>query len=204
MTCHSYRQCNTAHKQYHAPELLSPSVVPVQGIVHESEAMTLCTVSMAGIPSVHIMLFKQLDLRRFVFYMSYMSCKLQELHMNTHGALAFHWRKVHKQVQVVVHVESDAYFHSHPVGSRLGTWASRQSTAWVNKLKWQSKVDENNLTMNMPLPEFWGGWWVVSNVSFKIEFWLGKPSCLHDQVRYLHAEGSPEDVPEWKIDRLAP
>lgn len=218
----------TTHDQYDAPESLSPSTVApspfdqfrtwftsIQGVVREPEAMTVCTVSASGVPSARIVLLKQLDPRGFVFYTNYTSRKSQEMLANPNVALAFYWREVHKQVRVVGRVEqvsrqeSEEYYRSRPVGSRVGAWASRQSTVVADgevqerydALKGRFGVQENNPNADVPLPDFWGGWRIVP---YEVEFWLGKPSRLHDRVRYLRAVGSPEDAPEWTIERLAP
>ncbi|KAH9841579.1 uncharacterized protein C8Q71DRAFT_794516 [Rhodofomes roseus] len=218
----------TTHDQYDAPESISPSTVApspldqfrtwftsIQGVVREPEAMTVCTVSGSGVPSARVVLLKQLDPRGFVFYTNYTSRKSQEMLANPNIALAFYWREVHKQVRVVGRVEkvnkqeSEEYYRSRPVGSRVGAWASRQSTvvadgevqARYDKLKERFGVQENDPSAEVPLPEFWGGWRVVPN---EVEFWLGKPSRLHDRVRYLRVAGSSEDAPEWTVERLAP
>ncbi|KAF7346533.1 Pyridoxamine 5-phosphate oxidase [Mycena sanguinolenta] len=136
------------HTQYNTPDHISPSsVVPnpldqfhawfddaVARGVHEPEAMSLSTCTPSGLPSARIVLFKALDPRGFLFYTNYTSRKSNELTANPHCALVFYWREVHRSVRVVGKAEkvgreeSEAYFKSRPVGSRLGAWASRQST----------------------------------------------------------------------------
>ena len=182
-----------AHEQYDAPEHLTPSSVDpdplaqfrawfkaVQAGVHEPEAMTLCTASAAGVPAARVVLLKQADARGFVFYTNYTSRKSQELLENPRAALAFYWREGHRQGRVVGRVEkvdkvqSEEYFRSRPLGSRLGAWASPQSSVVgegevknrLEKVKQDfgvvdSSVGETEQNVDVPLPEFWGGWRVV-------------------------------------------
>jgi pyridoxamine-phosphate oxidase len=180
----------THHAQYHTPDTLSPFTVspsPLEqfhvwfseaqdgGKVQEPEAMTLSTATKSGIPSARIVLLKQLDSRGFVFFTNYTSRKSQELLENPHAALVFYWREVHRSVRVVGKVEktsrmeSEDYFHSRPLGSRLGAWTSRQSTAIeegtlparLDKIKERFEVTDDEKDAQIPLPDFWGGWRVV-------------------------------------------
>ncbi|KAF9485846.1 pyridoxamine 5'-phosphate oxidase [Pholiota conissans] len=175
--------------------------------VAEPEAMTLATVAAPGIPSARIVLLKQVDARGFVFFTNYTSRKSRELEENPHAALAFYWREIHRSVRVVGRVEklnkeeNEEYFHSRPIGSQLGAWASRQSAViGEGVLDERLKRVQEKFGENVPAPDFWGGWRVVPD---EVEFWSGKPSRLHDRVRYLR-EGSPDAAPSWKIDRLSP
>ncbi|THH15846.1 hypothetical protein EW146_g4696 [Bondarzewia mesenterica] len=217
-----------AHEQYFTREHISPDTVlpnpldqfrawftSVQGKVREPEAMSLSTATAAGIPSSRIVLFKQLDKRGFVFYTNYTSRKSHELSENPNAALAFYWREVHRQVRVLGRVEkvtkeeSEAYFRSRPLGSRIGAWASKQSTVVGEdelhghfiEVEKRFGVKEGDTDGDIPLPDFWGGWRVVPT---EVEFWAGKPSRLHDRVRYLRKDGSPDESPEWTIERLSP
>jgi pyridoxamine-phosphate oxidase len=182
------------HNQYHTSDALSPASVsssPLDqfrawfsdavegGKVHEPEAMSLSTATPSGIPSARIVLFKQLDARGFVFFTNYTSRKSQELLANPHAALVFYWREIHRSVRVLGRVEkidareSEEYFKSRPLGSRLGAWASKQSTvveegevfARLDRLKERFGASADSEAaqdaVNVPLPDFWGGWRVV-------------------------------------------
>ncbi|KAH0586090.1 Pyridoxine/pyridoxamine 5'-phosphate oxidase [Termitomyces sp. J132] len=211
------------HHQYITSDAIAPSTVapsPIDqfrtwfeeavegGKVQEPEAMSLSTSTPEGIPSSRMVLFKELDHRGFVFFTNYTSRKSQEILANPHAALVFYWREVHRSVRVVGRVEkfsqeeSAEYFHSRPVGSQLGAWASKQSSVVKDgEVHERLKRLEQKFGQDVPLPEFWGGWRVVPN---EVEFWIGKPSRLHDRVRYLRVPASTDDNPEWKIERLAP
>ncbi|KAI9512372.1 hypothetical protein F5148DRAFT_1162814 [Russula earlei] len=215
-----------AHQQYHSLDHLSPSNLPtnpldlfrqwftsVQGIVHEPEAMALSTASADGIPSTRIVLLKQADNHGFVFFTNYNSRKSREMQANPHASLAFYWREDHRQVRVVGPVEkvsreeSEAYFQTRPLGSKIGAWASNQSAAiaegeldhQINQIKKKFGVKEGDVDADIPLPDHWGGWRVIPN---EVEFWAGKPSRLHDRVCYRRWDGPTNS--EWRIERLAP
>jgi pyridoxamine-phosphate oxidase len=153
------------------------------GAVREPEAMALATASGAGVPSVRFVLLKELDARGFVFFTNYGSRKSAELMDTPHAALSFYWRETHQSVRVVgriervSHEESAAYFRTRPVGSRLGAWASRQSTVVqdgevqqrLEGVKARFGVTGDEKDADIPVPNFWGGWRVV-------------PECVHGLV----------------------
>lgn len=138
----------------------------------EPEAMSLSTATPSGIPSVRIVLFKEIDSRGFIFFTNYTSRKSKELAVNPHAALVFYWREVHKSVRVLGKVEkvtpeeSAEYFQGRPVGSRLGAWASKQSTV-INEGELDARLEKYKEKFGkddkayVPTPEFWGGWRVV-------------------------------------------
>jgi pyridoxamine 5'-phosphate oxidase len=171
----------------------------------EPNAMTLATVTPKGKPDARIVLLKGFDERGFVFYTNFRSQKGQELAANPYAALVFLWGDLERQVRVVGRVEkatdleADTYFQSRPLGSRLGAWASTQSEVIPSRefLEQRMAVLETDYqNRQIPRPDHWGGFRVVPT---EIEFWQGRPSRLHDRLRYRLQENGI-----WIIDRLAP
>lgn len=175
--------------------------------ITEPNAMTVATATRAGVPSARIVLLKGFDARGFVFYTNYESAKGRELAENPVAALVFHWAALQRQVRVtgaverVSREESDAYFQSRPRGSRLGAWASAQSTVLAGRAPLEARmaaleVEYAQAGAAIPLPPFWGGYCVIPAA---VEFWQGRPSRLHDRIRYVRESGEA-----WRIERLAP
>jgi pyridoxamine 5'-phosphate oxidase len=171
----------------------------------EPNAMTLATVTSDGKPDARIVLLKGFDTNGFVFYTNYLSQKGQELALNPHAALVFLWGDLERQVRVVGRVEkatdleADTYFQSRPLGSRLGAWASTQSEVIDSRGVLEARMtalEKEYAGREIPRPDHWGGFRVVPN---EIEFWQGRPSRLHDRLRYRLQDGR-----DWVVDRLAP
>lgn len=169
----------------------------------EPNAMTLATATPDGKPSARIVLLKGYDARGFVFYTNYESRKGQQLINNPYAALIFYWTELERQVriegrvaQVTAH-ESDEYFFSRPRGSRLGAWTSPQSQVIAGRetLDERLRQYEAQFADDVPRPQHWGGFRVEPDV---IEFWQGRPSRLHDRLRYRR------NRERWVIERLAP
>jgi pyridoxamine 5'-phosphate oxidase len=173
--------------------------------IRDVNAMSLATATPDGKPSVRIVLLKGFDERGFAFFTNYDSEKGREIEANPSAALAFYWAQLERQIRISGAVEktsredSAAYFHSRPVGSRLGAWASKQSEVIDARQILDSRLTEMTERFekgDIPLPPHWGGYRVKPD---KIEFWQGRPNRLHDRFRYSRqADGT------WQIDRLAP
>jgi pyridoxamine 5'-phosphate oxidase len=166
--------------------------------------MTLSTASRDGVPSGRIVLLKGVDARGFAFYTDYRSRKSAELAENPLAALTFLWKEIERQVRITGSVsrvsaeESESYFRSRPVGSRIGAWASHQSAVIPNRADLEERVrtvSERFGNGDVPLPSHWGGFRVMPD---EIEFWQGRSDRLHDRIRYRREETA------WVIERLSP
>ena len=169
----------------------------------EPNAMTVASVDANRKPSARVVLIKEVNQAGFVFFTNYESRKGQALIANPHAALLFFWPELERQVRVEGSVEklsdqeSDDYFHSRPLDSRIGAWASPQSRVIKGRTELVTKAAEYALkfALNPPRPPHWGGFRVKPEA---LEFWQGRPSRLHDRIQYI------KENDDWKIQRLAP
>ncbi|HXG92480.1 MAG TPA: pyridoxamine 5'-phosphate oxidase [Blastocatellia bacterium] len=168
-------------------------------------AMTLATATRDGVPSARTVLLKDYDERGFVFYTNYDSQKAKELEENPVATLLFYWPELERQVRITgratrtTREESEEYFRTRPRDSQLSAWASRQSEVIASREVLQNKMAElvaEYEGREVPLPPNWGGYRVAAEV---IEFWQGRPSRLHDRLRYTRQSDG-----EWLIERLSP
>jgi pyridoxamine 5'-phosphate oxidase len=170
----------------------------------EPNAMTLATSSPDGRPSARIVLLKGFGPDGFVFFSNYASRKGDELAANPNAALVFWWPPLERQVRLEGSVErttteeSEAYWASRPLGSRLAALASAQSQVLAGREELVRRVEElaaRHRDGDVPLPEAWGGYRLVPDA---FEFWQGQPNRLHDRFRYTrHQDG-------WLVERLSP
>ena len=177
----------------------------VKSDIDEVNAMALATADSEGKPDARIVLLKGYDKSGFVFFTNYQSHKGQELAENPNACLVFFWKELERQVRIrgtveqIASAESDVYFTSRPVGSRIGAWASPQSSVIATRAiieERQKEFEQKFIDGNITRPPHWGGY-IVKPV--EIEFWQGRPSRLHDRIRYtLQEKGG------WIIERLAP
>jgi pyridoxamine 5'-phosphate oxidase len=211
----SYERAELSEDASHADPLLQFGQwlnEAISGEVPEPNAMTVATVAGNLRPSTRVVLIKGFDERGIVWFSNYESRKGQELAGNPFAALQFHWVEMERVVRIEGRVEkvsdeeSDTYFHSRPLDSRLGAWASPQSQVIsgrgvlvANAAKFGAKF-----LLNPPRPPHWGGYRLEAD---RWEFWQGRKSRLHDRLRYtLNAAGNAagSNAPVWLRERLAP
>lgn len=175
----------------------------IAGEIPEPNAMTLATVASDLRPSTRVVLIKGYDERGIVWYTNYDSRKGLELAGNPFAALQFHWVELERVVRIEGRVEktspeeSDAYFASRPLDSRIGAWASPQSQVIANRtvLVTNAAKFSAQYLLNPPRPPHWGGYRMVPD---QWQFWQGRKSRLHDRLRYTRAGE------RWVRERLAP
>ena len=175
----------------------------IQSEVPEPNAMTVATVASNMRPSTRVVLIKGYDERGIVWYTNYASRKGKELAGNPFAALQFHWVELERVVRIegrmekISDAESDAYFHSRPLDSRIGAWASPQSQVIDGRtvLVTNAAKYAAQFMLNPPRPPHWGGYRLVPD---EWQFWQGRKSRLHDRLRYRLNEGN------WIRERLAP
>ena len=173
--------------------------------VEETNAMIIATIGEDGFPKSRVVLLKKYTLEGFIFYTNYNSEKGRAILKNNNVCLSFFWPALEQQIIIKGSAEklaenlSDGYFDSRPDGSKLGAWASNQSSVVSSR----KELDESLTTFEkkfenseIPRPQHWGGF-IIKPIS--IEFWQGRPNRMHDRIRYTLSEDF-----SWKIERLAP
>ena len=177
----------------------------IEAQIRDVNAMSLATAGADGKPSVRIVLLKGFDQDGFVFFTNYESEKGKQLEENPFATLGFYWIELDRQIRIngraekTSREESESYFHSRPLGSQLGAWASRQSEVIDGRRVLDARfaeISERYADKPVPLPPHWGGFRMKPE---RFEFWQGRPNRLHDRFRYTRKTDG-----RWQIDRLAP
>lgn len=174
--------------------------------IDEVNAMTLATVDAEGKPHARIVLLKGLEQGAFHFFTNYESAKGRQLSHKPYAAVVFFWKELERQVRIEGHIEelgpeeSDAYFDSRPEGSRIGAWASPQSSVIADRRILDERVSHfegQYAGKEIPRPSFWGGYRLVPSC---IEFWQGRSNRLHDRLLFTRENMNSF----WERSRLAP
>ena len=175
----------------------------ITNLVSEPNAMVLATANKNGEPSARNVLLKSADEKGFIFFSNKQSDKAKDLAENPQATLLFSWLSQHRQVIVkgkvseISREESNEYFQTRPYGSRISAWVSNQSQVIKNREVLEQKVKEfmEKYPEEVPMPDYWGGYILKPE---SVEFWQGRPSRLHDRIRFTKKEKS------WIIERISP
>jgi len=175
----------------------------IANLVSEPNAMVLATANKNGEPSARNVLLKSADEKGFIFFSNKQSDKAKDLAENPQATLLFSWLSQHRQVIVkgkvseISREESNEYFQTRPYGSRISAWVSNQSQVIKNREVLEQKVKEfmDKYPEEVPMPDFWGGYILKPE---GVEFWQGRPSRLHDRIRFTKKENS------WITERISP
>ena len=175
----------------------------IKNEVPEPNAMVLATVNKDGQPGARNVLLKSADDNGFIFFTNKNSDKASDLQQNPNCTLLFSWLSQHRQVIVkgkaeeISREESNTYFQTRPYGSRISAWVSEQSQVIKSREELEIKVKQfmDKYPENVPMPDYWGGYLVKPE---SIEFWQGRPSRLHDRIRFTKKGNT------WTIERISP
>ena len=172
---------------------------------NDPNALSLATANKNGVPSVRIVLLKDVNEEGFIFYTNLESQKSKEIYANPNASMCFHWKSLLRQVRVsgkidsVANQEADKYFDSRPHGSKIGAWASQQSKVLTSRAEFEKKVDDYkkkfNNTKNILRPSNWSGWMLKPD---SIEFWLDQSDRMHERLRYFKVKN------RWNKELLYP
>ncbi len=174
-------------------------------MVDEANAMTVSTIGLDGFPKNRVVLLKKYTWEGFIFYTNYHSEKGKAIETNNNVSISFFWAGLEQQIIIKGNAEkiaenlSDGYFESRPDGSKLGAWASKQSTVVKSREILDKKLvllEKQFNKKEIPRPKHWGGY-IIKPIS--IEFWQGRPNRMHDRIRYTLLKDF-----SWKMERLAP
>lgn len=177
----------------------------IQSNIDEVNAFVLSTINMHGAPSSRVVLLKGFSPQGFIFFTNYESNKGKELEANPMAAINFFWKELERQIRItgtitkVSKQDSEAYFHSRPLGSQIGAWSSPQSQIIPDRAFLENLFETNTQKYKegeVPLPPHWGGYLLIPS---QLEFWQGRSSRLHDRMQYTLQTGG-----DWSRKRLAP
>jgi|TARA_B110000116_G_scaffold254110_1_gene251370 pyridoxamine 5'-phosphate oxidase len=173
--------------------------------INDPNALSLATTSKNNEPNVRMVLLKGLSQKGFVFYTNLNSPKSLEIKKNPKAAMCFHWKSLQRQIRIVGNVtqvsdkEADLYFNSRPYESRIGAWASNQSTIMKTRSEFLKKIEDYKKKYedekSLPRPKYWSGWCLNPS---SIEFWLGDQFRIHERLRYK------KNFNDWEKEILYP